>query len=60
MQRRLATAQEQRPTVDVSRIEGPLANLRELLIGGDITREEHVGRSRALKATPSQLCEAKW
>lgn len=51
MQRGFATAQEQRPAVDTSRIDRQLANLRELFIADDITRDEYVGRSRALRVT---------
>jgi DNA invertase Pin-like site-specific DNA recombinase len=44
-------AQVQRPAVDTARIERQLANLRELFLQADITREEYVGRKRALMAS---------
>ncbi len=44
-------AQIQRPTVDTARIERQLANLRELFLQADITRDEYVGRKRALTAS---------
>ena len=50
MQGRIAGAPEQRPSMEAGRVERQLTNLKELFIVGDITREEYVGRSRALKA----------
>jgi DNA invertase Pin-like site-specific DNA recombinase len=44
-------AQAQRPAIDTARIERQLANLRELFFQADITRDEYVGRKRALMAT---------
>jgi hypothetical protein len=44
-------AQIQRPAVDTTRIERQLANLRDLFAEADITREEYVGRKRALMAS---------
>ena len=44
-------AQIERPAVDTARIERQLANLRELFAEADITREEYVGRKRALMAS---------
>ena len=44
-------AQIQRPAVDTARIERQLANLRELFLQADITRDEYVGRKRALTAS---------
>jgi DNA invertase Pin-like site-specific DNA recombinase len=44
-------AQVQRPAVDTARIERQLANLRELFALADITRDEYVGRKRALMAS---------
>ena len=44
-------AQIQRPAVDTARIERKLANLRELFAEADITRDEYVGRKRALVAS---------
>jgi hypothetical protein len=41
----------QRPVVDTNRIERQLANLRNLFAEADITREEYVGRKRALMAS---------
>ena len=49
MQRRDARASA--PTIDTARIERQLANLRELYIAADITREEYAGRKRALEAS---------
>ena len=49
MQRREARAGA--PAVDTALIERQLANLRELYIAADITREEYVGRKRALEAS---------
>jgi DNA invertase Pin-like site-specific DNA recombinase len=43
-------AQIERPVVDTARIERQLANLRDLFADADITREEYVGRKRALMA----------
>ena len=51
MQRGIARAAEERPPLDVTRIGHQLDNLKELFVLGDITREEYVGRSRALKAS---------
>ena len=48
---RRSEAQTQRPTVDTARIERQLANLRDLFAEADITREEYVGRKRALMAS---------
>ena len=44
-------AQVERPAVDTARIERQLANLRDLFAEADITREEYVGRKRALMAS---------
>ena len=44
-------AQIQNPSIDTARIERQLANLRELFLQADITRDEYVGRKRALTAT---------
>jgi hypothetical protein len=44
-------AQAQRPVVDTARIERQMANLRELFLQADITRDEYVGRKRALMAS---------
>lgn len=38
-------------TGETARIERQLANLRELYIAADITREEYVGRKRAMEAS---------
>ena len=43
-------AQVVRPVVDTARIERQLANLRELFAEADISREEYIGRKRALMA----------
>ena len=51
MQRGIARAVEERPPIDLTRIGHQLDNLKELFVLGDITREEYVGRSRALKAS---------
>ncbi len=44
-------AQIERPAVDTARIERQLANLRDLFAEADITREEYIGRKRALMAS---------
>jgi hypothetical protein len=49
LQRREAPAN--RPNVDTARIERQFANLRDLYAEADITREEYVGRKRALTAS---------
>ena len=51
MQRGVARAAEERPPVDLTQIGRQLDILKELFVRGDITREEYVGRSRALKAS---------
>ena len=48
MQRRDARASA--PAAGIARIERQLANLHELYIAANITREEYVGRTRALEA----------
>jgi DNA invertase Pin-like site-specific DNA recombinase len=49
LQRRDARAQQ--TSVDTARIEHQLSNLRELYLEADVTREEYVGRKRALMAS---------
>ena len=44
-------AHVQRPKVDTDRIKQQLANPKELFLAADITREEYVGRKRALEAS---------
>jgi hypothetical protein len=44
-------AQIERPVVDTARVERQLANLRDLFADADITREEYIGRKRALMAS---------
>ena len=44
-------ARIERPAVDTARIERQLANLRDLFAEADITREEYIGRKRALMAS---------
>jgi DNA invertase Pin-like site-specific DNA recombinase len=44
-------ARIERPAVDTTRIERQLGNLRDLFADADITREEYVGRKRALIAS---------
>jgi hypothetical protein len=43
----------ERPVVDRARIDRQLANLRDLFADADITREEYIGRKRALLASLS-------
>jgi DNA invertase Pin-like site-specific DNA recombinase len=51
MQRRITTEVRTTPKVDTKRIEAQLANLRELFVIGDVTREEYVGRKHELEAS---------
>ena len=44
-------AHVERPPVDTARIERQLSNLRDLFAEADITREEYIGRKRALMAS---------
>ncbi len=44
-------ARAERPEVDTARIQRQLVNLRELFAEADITREEYIGRKRALVAS---------
>lgn len=44
-------ARPQRVAVDTARIQRQLANLRDLFAEADITREEYIGRKRALMAS---------
>ena len=51
MQRGIARKADERPAVDTTRVERQLKNLRDLFADADITREEYVGRKRALMAS---------
>jgi hypothetical protein len=51
MQRGIARAIDERPAVDLTRIQRQFDNLKDLFADADITREEYVGRKRALMAS---------
>lgn len=51
MQRGIAKAIDERPPVDMTRIARQFDNLKNLFADADITREEYVGRKRALMAS---------